>query len=425
MPHRRSFGLPLAALIATAAVLFTSVAAAAEDSQGGNDDWNVKSTSKRFGEEAPHPGVKTVRHWTGQSVVNGVTYTYDIVGADPSTEHAATIGVDIIPLNLTVAGQAFNGTDIVQATLRSPLFQRGNYSTTSTVTTFTAGKFGFGPGGPLSPGNTGVQLLDATMRSQFDKVGTGYHLNLRPDVRSPITIDVPAVDGIVRTNPATHIGYADVDEIWFHPLVEGLIPQLHLSPQRLALFLTNDVVLFADHVTTHCCAFGSHGSVAATSPADEESDGHARPGVQTFVWASWLTAGFFTRDPTQSWAKQDISGLSHEITEWANDPFTTNTVQPWLSPTAREYGCNNLLETGDPTVNIGFSMGTNRFDQNAFSDGTYHPQDEAFLPWFMRTAPNHVSQPTQSDPSNGRYTFMGDLNPLPFFHQPPGSCTPA
>src|SRR5438105_15200757 len=102
MPHRRSFGLPLAAMIATAAVLFTSVAAAAEDSHAGNDDWNVKSTSKRFGEEAPHPGVKTVRHWSGQSVVNGVTYTYDIVGADPSTEHAATIGVDIIPLNLTV-----------------------------------------------------------------------------------------------------------------------------------------------------------------------------------------------------------------------------------------------------------------------------------------------------------------------------------
>jgi len=31
-----------------------------------------------------------------------------------------------------------------------------------------------GPGGTLSAGNTGVQLVDATMRSQFDKVGSGY-----------------------------------------------------------------------------------------------------------------------------------------------------------------------------------------------------------------------------------------------------------
>ena len=52
----------------------------------------------------------------------------------------------------------------------------------------------------------------------------------------------------------------------------------------------------------------------------------------------------------------------------------------------------------------------------------YHIQDEAFLSWFMRTTPNHVSQPTQSDPTAGRYTFMGDLNRLAFFHQPPPAC---
>lgn len=423
MPHGAA-RLSLAALIAGSLLVVTSLGAAADDSQTGSDDSNFGPTSEHSHGEAPHPGVRTVRHWTGHSVnpTNGVTYTYDIVGADPSTGHAATVGVDIIPLNLTVAGRAFKGTDIVAATIASPLFQRGDYSTTSGATTFTAGKFGIGTGGALSAANTGVQLLDATMRSQFNKVGTGYHLNLRPEVRRAVTIDVPAVDGIIRTNPVTLVAYADVDQTWFLPLVEGLIPQLHLSPQRLALFLTYDVVLFTDNIPTHCCVFGSHNAVPTTSRADEESDGHARPGVQTLVWASWLTAGFFTRDPIQSWARQDISGLSHEITEWADNPFTTSTVQPWRSPTAPQYGCSNLLETGDPTVNIGFSAGTNKFDQNAFSDGTYHPQDEAFLPWFMRTDPNHVSQPTQGDPTKGRYTFMGDLNPLAFFHQPPPAC---
>src|SRR5207237_7930597 len=98
MPRSRTFRLPGAALIAVAALTFTSVGVAAEDSSNG-DDSTRNPTSKRFHEETPTPGARTVRHWSGQSVNpgDGHTYTYDIVGADPSTGHAATIGVDIIP----------------------------------------------------------------------------------------------------------------------------------------------------------------------------------------------------------------------------------------------------------------------------------------------------------------------------------------
>jgi hypothetical protein len=412
MPHRRYFGLPTAAMIAMAAVVLTSAAAAAEDSPTPVDDSTLNPTSERFHKEASHPGDRTVRHWSGQTVnpVDGLTYSYDMVGADPSTGRAATIGVDIIPLDLNVRGRAFNGSDSVAAILASPLFQRGDYSSTGAATNITFGK---GPGGELSAGNDDVQLLDATMRSQFNQLDSGYHLNLRPEVRSPITIDVPAADGMTLTSPRG-IVYANVDLIWFQPLVESAIPDLHLNPARLAVFVTNDVVLYADHASGHCCVFGAHGAIPTTD------EGESRPGVQTFVWASWMTAGFF--NPRTSWVKQDINGLSHEIAEWADDPFGNNLVQPWFSPKAPQYGCNNLLETGDPTLNVGFSAGTNTFDQNAFTDGTYHPQDEAFLPWFMRTAPNDMSQPTQSDPTAGRYTFLGDLNPFPLFHQPPPSC---
>ena len=80
-------------------------------------------------------------------------------------------------------------------------------------------------------------------------------------------------------------------------------------------------------------------------------------------------------------------------------------------------------------VAIGFAMGTNTTDQttnpngtNSF-DGFYHPEDEAYLPWFMRTAPNTTSEPTQSPSANvGRYTLMGDLNPFPGFRQPATGC---
>jgi hypothetical protein len=141
-------------------------------------------------------------------------------------------------------------------------------------------------------------------------------------------------------------------------------------------------------------------------------NGQGNQPVQTYAWAS---PGFFAE-----WALQDIHPLSHEISEWADDPFINNTVEPWLTPTAPQYGCSSLLETGDPVVAIGFAKGTNSLGS---TDGFYHPEDEVFLPWFMRLAPNLISEPTQSPSTNvGRYTLMGDLNPFPGFRQPATGC---
>jgi hypothetical protein len=86
-----------------------------------------------------------------------------------------------------------------------------------------------------------------------------------------------------------------------------------------------------------------------------------------------------------------------------------------------------VLETGDPVVGIGFAIGTNTYDQTTNPDGSksfdgyFHPEDEALLPWFMRTNPNGVSEVNQSG-TNGRYTLMGDLNPFPGFRQPATGC---
>jgi hypothetical protein len=417
-----SLRLPLAALFAMATALILSSTALAEDSSPqpiGDSDQNT--SSKNFEETQPHPTAWTIRNWTGQATnpVDGKTYSYSIVGADPSSGRSATIGVDIVPINLVVAGHSFDGSESVAGVLASPLFRTGDYSTTVAATTATGGK---GPGGSLSAGNSDVQLLDAVMRAQFNKVGTDYHLRLgRPDVHEPITIDVPAAVGTTLASPVGVVD-ADIDITWFQPQIEALNSKLHyLKPDRLAIFLTNDVVLYADGVPTHCCVMGAHGATDTTRAAKDQGDEEdGRQRVQTFVWSSWQTAGFF--NPKKAWAKQDIHGLSHELAEWANDPFGTTTVQPWSSPIAPQYSCSNLLETGDPVVGVGFSQGTNTFDQNAFSDGTYHPEDEAFLAWFMRSAPNTTSQSTQSDLTLGRFTFMGDLNPFPFFHQPAVAC---
>ena len=72
----------------------------------------------------PQPTTRTVAHWFGTALnpVNGVTYGFNMVGADPSLETSTTITADIVPVNVVVDGQTFSGTDVVQPVLDSPVF---------------------------------------------------------------------------------------------------------------------------------------------------------------------------------------------------------------------------------------------------------------------------------------------------------------
>ncbi len=83
---------------------------------------------------------RTVTHWFGSTLDpnNGVTYGYNMVGADPNNCLGAgcdvTVTVDIIPLNVVVEGESFNGSDVVDATLASPLFALNDYGFTPFAT---------------------------------------------------------------------------------------------------------------------------------------------------------------------------------------------------------------------------------------------------------------------------------------------------
>src|SRR5258707_761170 len=280
----------LAATAGAAAVLpFLATAANASAGAGGPapivvPDSAVTPTTLALGGAKVLPTTRTVAHWHGSatSPVDGVTYGFNMVGADPSANQSTTITTDIIPVNVVVGGMAFNGTSVLASTLNSPQFTNQDYSSTPWVTS-SAG--GFTAGGTLSPASTNNQLEDATMRSQFNKGGTNYHVIL---------------------NPVVH------------------------------------------------------------------------------------------------------------------DPIVNNPVQPWLTPTAPQYGCTGVLETGDPVVGIGFAKGSNTFEQGQtpngtqVADGYYHPEDEVFMPWFMRLSP--------SPAETGRYTLMGNLNPYPGFKAPATGC---
>lgn len=417
----RGFRVSSSALAAAAATLvLASTGALADDApawdgaDGAADVGTITATFGRGG-AAPEEQANTVRHWHGRTtnLSDGVTYGYNIVGFNPNTNHSATIGVDVIPLDLTVRGTTFSGSNLSAGLLASPIFTAGDYSTAVRATTASGRP---GPGGPLSAGNTDVQLLDATMRAEFDKVGTDYHVILSPTVLTPAAIPVPDTMGMTRVTSG-HVTIGLVDEGWLQGVIDAQVASRSLDPSRLALFVTYNVVLYADGIPTHCCVLGAHGAGSASAQGDPTAGRHGNDPLQTFAWGSWLSAGIF--NPFTMWGRQDIHSLSHEIVEWANDPYGNNTVQTWSSAQNPQYGCSNLFETGDPVLGIAFGIGNNTFDQNRWSDGLFHPSDEALLPWFMRSAPE--TQQSQSS-GGGRLTFMGDLNPYANYHASAVSC---
>jgi hypothetical protein len=413
--------------------------AAAPSSVQVIDDSSLQALTTTIGGASVLPTTRTVSHWFGQTPDphNGVTYGYNMVGADPNncsgSACAVTIEADITPLIVNVAGLAYNGNDVLAATLASPQFATNDYGSTPFAT--AAGAFPQapalirGPGGLLSQRDAGnsLQLQDATMRAQFNQTGgSPYHLILHPNVLPAVTINVPPNQGTLLQSGRGVI-FADISISWWAAQIQNLETQA--DPTHLPIYLTNNVLLHIGPNIFNCCVIGFHGTRASgNGGGSNNSNGNAK--VQTFAWASWVQPGIYARpNGGTDWALQDIHALSHEISEWADDPFVNNTVEPWLTPTAQQYGCTGILETGDPVVAIGFAMGGNTFEQGPnpngtqSADGYYHPEDETYLPWFMRTAPNNVSEPTQGPSTNiGRYTLMGDLNPFPGFRQPATGC---
>jgi hypothetical protein len=434
----------LVLLLAAVAALAAAVAASAS---AGNapavnpqviDDSTLKALTTTEGGAQPLPTTRTIPHWYGTTANpdDGVTYGYNMVGADPNTCSGSacdvTIQADITPIIVNVGGMTFDGTSKVQAVLDSPQFATNDYGSTSYATIPSCGPQTTkcrGTGGTLSQGDAGnaLQLQDATMRAQFDRTGSSpYHLRLQPNVLPPVTIDVPSNQGTLLQSGRGVI-FADVNISWWSAQIQNL--ETTADPTHLPIYLTDSVLLHIGKNVFNCCVIGYHGTDAAGGRLGTGKSNGNSP-LQTFAWASWVRPGIYARpNGGTDWALQDIHALSHEIAEWADDPFVNNWVEPWLTPTAPQYGCTNILETGDPVVAIGFSMGTNTEDQGPnpdgtqSADGTYHPEDEVFLPWFMRTAPNTVSEPTQSPSTNGgRYSLMGDLNPFPGFRAPATGC---
>jgi chitinase len=308
--------------------------------------------------------VASVPYFAGSFPFEGRTFPFTIVGKSPKAGGITQIPTQIVALSMLFEGFVDDQGDpvildsqaIVPGVEASPIFRNASYQ---------------------SVGLT--QFADAVQRAQFFRaMSPDWHTLLAPpELLKPVTIDVPRGMARVYRNRSLGVTFAVVDTNFFISQLNTVVQLENLRSDALALVLTNNIFLAPKADAKQCCVLGFHTSFATAQ--------ETVPQVQTLVWASWIDPGLLGSGVA------DITPISHEISEWMNNPFGTNIVPSWqiLGPPG---GCQNNLETADPVAalpNAGFPV--------AIDGVTYHPQTQVLLPWFTRQG--------ASDSLDGAFSF--------------------
>jgi len=332
-------------------------------------------------------------NYTVTSSRDGNTYSGTIVGDSPFLHPAGSTAVpsQIVPV-IVITNSVFAGVD-----------SKGNVLTKPGVTMFNPSvkddscltapndvpltlvqqspifnKFDFNYGG-TDVGTT--QTTDAFQRANFfDLLNHGnaddnvtYHVVLSPvHTVSAIVINVPAANGVAYPSaafggcPTGKEGIVDIsiyEPALFNAIAAGLGAQ-GVNPATFPMFLEHNVV------ECEALAAGVNCGTLAPKTACCILGFHSHNGQQTIGTADFDTSEIFA-SPTP-----DVSGMSHEVGEWMNNPLNANPTPLW-GHVGQQTGCQGNMEVGDP---LSGTLAPPIFNpENGF---TYHMQELAFFSWF-------------------------------------------
>jgi hypothetical protein len=288
-----------------------------------------------------------------KSVLTHTTYNVNSAGTNPTKSKVSTT-IPFVPLALRI--------HFADGTVLDPT-NPGCKDTVSVVSRFYGSPL-FNSVPLVSNGvNVGTtQIIDAFQRAEWWKftANSNYHL-LLSQVGQPTVVDVTAPGGSFTAPgdpkcPTKPYNLGVINPSAWDGILTGLINQYATSTQ-LPIVMAYNLVL--GYSSSQCCIIGYHGAYGRGS------------GTQTFAFGSYTDPGIFSP------GLQDIHAWTHEIGEWANDPFVNNPTPTW-GHVGQVTGCQGNFEVGDPLTGTPFKVKYNGF--------TYHPQELAFVSWFYRTS---------------------------------------
>lgn len=322
---------------------------------------------------------------------------YTMAGRRPELGGTTVLTAPIVPVSLdlldydgsvrVVNGHAlhYSVQPFVNAVLNSPVFQPAEYTSSDVPT----------------------QFADAILRAEFyNSMQSDWHTLLMPVVRQERTLSVPRGSYYFALNPdSSCCAFVLVDMNMFSSRlfpsspedlsspVGGAEHSGDITPKDISTFLFPNTFLYSDRNPNHCCVLGFH--TYDFEPGNQENGFRERRYVLNF--SSWISPGLFAP------GFEDITALSHEITESLHDPFVgsdgVHGVTPWWL--SQNGNCQNDLETGD--VIEGLAEATMAITVRG---RTYHPQNQALLPWFAFQSPSPALGGAYSYPNQNLLTSL-------------------
>ena len=308
---------------------------------------------------------------TNYTSLGGKQLPFNIVGTNPANGAATTsIPTVIVPMRvvyqLASGPIALDGTNVVPAVQNSPIFQTADYTVGGTDLGVT-------------------QFGDALQRGEFQNLpgfSPDYHVLLGTPLIAPtvtVTVTSTSQGNLFRLKSGSLVGV--VAEGFFDKQLIAQLPQY--GANTLPIFLTDNVFESATgNLDNTCCVLGFHNS--QQPPAST---------AKTWIYAAHTEPGTFRNNVIL-----DVQPLSHEVSEWLNDPFVgalapgfVNLIPPAVLP-GTGGACIINFETGDP-LEAPPAVFT-----KTINGTTYHLQDEVFLPWYLHTTPSFSV--------NGQYSFQ-------------------
>ena len=359
------------------------------------------ATSAKAGSGA----IDSIKTFNGEFRVPGIgasgnpqqRWFYTIAGSRPELGGTTTFDAPIVPVSLDLLDydgsvRVVNGQKLhysvepyVSAVVESPVFQRTDYTSSDRPTQFS----------------------DAVQRAQFNNVmQTDWHTFLKPAVKTARTLSIPRGAYYFALNAdgsCCAFVLADIDV--FSKRLFPTSPSDTSSPvgavehagdittKSIATFLFPNTYLYSGHNPNNCCVLGFH--TYDFEPGDASNGFREKRYV--FNYSSWISPGLFAP------GFEDVTALSHEITESLNDPFVgsdgVHGITPWWL--SQNGNCQNDLEVGDvieglPDSTLSIKTGGR----------TYHPQNEALLQWFEFQSPSTALGGAYSYPNQSVLTSL-------------------
>lgn len=324
---------------------------------------------------------------------------YNMAGQSPDGDKTTTFNAPVIPVSVELLAPDgtqgyYNGhalysdaTQYVQPVLESPVFQNSWYSSSKQPT----------------------QFVDAVMRAEFYHGGEdNWHTLLNPTAGSNYVMKIPYGSYYFAPNAdGSCCAFILVDaNVFANLLIPPSTPDSstavgnaeitgEITTKDISSFLFPNTYLYINSLS-NCCILGFHTYDYELGTA---SNGNL-PRQYVLNYSSWISPGLFGA------GFQDVTALSHEMSETFNDPFVAsdgihNITPWWLSPNGN---CQDDLEVGD--VIEGLPNDTYPVTLNNYS---YHPQNEALLSWFAFEQDSRAIDKAYSYPDTSTLTTLSPI----------------